>query len=59
LTLRASPYLHYSPRTAYKIINACAVLHNTCIENNISFPQYDWQDDIFNQYIGDNSKEIE
>jgi len=59
LTLRVPPYLHYSPRTACKIINACAVLHNICIENNIPFPQYDdWQNDMFNQYIDDNNEEI-
>lgn len=26
--------LHYSPVTASKIVNACVVLHNMCIENN-------------------------
>ncbi|KAJ8913076.1 hypothetical protein NQ315_006577 [Exocentrus adspersus] len=27
--------LHYKPTTASKIINACAVLHNICVTNNI------------------------
>lgn len=27
--------LHYSPVKACKIVNACTVLHNICIENNI------------------------
>lgn len=49
--------LHYTPQMACKITNACAVLHNMCIEN-IPFPQYDddWQDDMFNQCNGDNEE---
>ncbi|RLU15329.1 hypothetical protein DMN91_012323 [Ooceraea biroi] len=49
--------LHYTPQTACKIINACAVMKNICIKNNIPFPYYDdhWQDDMFNQYNGDNN----
>lgn len=27
--------LHYSPTMAGRIVNACCVLHNLCIENNI------------------------
>ncbi|XP_067204232.1 putative nuclease HARBI1 [Linepithema humile] len=52
--------LHYTPQIACKIINACAILHNICIKNDVPFPQYDddWQDDIFNQNNGDN-EEIE
>lgn len=30
--------LHYSPTTAGQIINACVVLHNMCIANNIPEP---------------------
>lgn len=30
--------LHYSPEKASKIINACVLLHNLCIENNIELP---------------------
>ncbi|XP_022183155.1 putative nuclease HARBI1 [Myzus persicae] len=29
--------LHYSPVKACKIVNACTVLHNICIENNVQF----------------------
>lgn len=29
--------LHYSPVKACKIVNACTVLHNKCVENNIQF----------------------
>lgn len=54
--------LHYTPQMACKIINACALLHNICIENNIPFYQYDddidWQDDMFNQIIDHNNEEI-
>lgn len=54
--------LHYSPQTACKIINACAILHNICIENNVPLPrddiQEEWQDDMFNQYVADNNEEI-
>ncbi|XP_031339432.1 putative nuclease HARBI1 [Photinus pyralis] len=31
--------LHYSPEKASKIINACVLLHNLCIEHNIETPQ--------------------
>lgn len=27
--------LHYHPTTAAKIVNACCVLHNLCLERNI------------------------
>lgn len=27
--------LHYRPQTASKIINACCVLHNICVEENL------------------------
>lgn len=27
--------LHYSPPTAAKIINTCAVLHNICVSENV------------------------
>lgn len=30
--------LHYSPEKCSKIINACTVLHNMCIINNIPLP---------------------
>ncbi|KAJ8917089.1 hypothetical protein NQ315_013008 [Exocentrus adspersus] len=31
--------LHYTPRKASRIINACIVLHNMCIINNVELPQ--------------------
>lgn len=31
--------LHYSPETACKIINACVILHNMCMEYNIPEPE--------------------
>lgn len=30
--------LHYAPEMAAKIVNACVVLHNMCIDNNIPAP---------------------
>lgn len=33
--------LHYSPVKASKIINACVILHNICIENNVIEPIFD------------------
>lgn len=31
--------LHYKPNKATKIINACTVLHNICISNNLEEPE--------------------
>lgn len=31
--------LHYSPVKASKIVNACTILHNMCIENNEVLPR--------------------
>nr|CAI5851343.1 unnamed protein product [Callosobruchus analis] len=31
--------LHYEPETASQIINACAVLHNICMANNVEEPE--------------------
>ncbi|XP_025992133.2 putative nuclease HARBI1 [Solenopsis invicta] len=34
--------LHYTPNVASKIINSCVVLHNMCVENNLSLPDDDY-----------------
>lgn len=31
--------LHYTPQMATRIINACVVLHNICIQNNVQEPE--------------------
>lgn len=31
--------LHYTPQKSARIVNACAVLHNMCIENNVQEPE--------------------
>ena len=36
--------LHYSPEFFSKIINACCVLHNMCIEYNVPEPEPEEQD---------------
>lgn len=49
--------LHYAPAFASQIINACVVLHNICIENNIPEPQpiEHVEDFDFGLYNGDNN----
>lgn len=39
--------LHYAPEKASSIINACTVLHNICISNNL--PIIDNNDDEFEE----------
>lgn len=50
--------LHYHPEKATKIINACTVLHNICIINNIPLPndkdQVDLDMGVFQQNIPNN-----
>ncbi|RVE54128.1 hypothetical protein evm_001251 [Chilo suppressalis] len=43
--------LHYKPSTATKIINACTVLHNMCMANNLDLPEVDEGDDIMDLNI--------
>lgn len=43
--------LHYSPEKASQIINACVVLHNICINNNI--PPVRLGDDNDDAHLGD------
>lgn len=38
--------LHYEPTMACKIINACIILHNMCIANNVPDPDEDNMDDL-------------
>lgn len=38
--------LHYTPEKATKIINACVVLHNMCIQSNFDLPHYLEDQDI-------------
>lgn len=38
--------LHYHPETASRIINACVVLHNICIEHNLEEPADDEPADV-------------
>lgn len=39
-------FLHYHPEKATKIINACTILHNMCISNNILLPTEENQVEI-------------
>lgn len=41
--------LHYEPLKASKIINACVVLHNICIDNNVSDDDIICEDMIFDE----------
>lgn len=41
--------LHYGPQKASKIINACAILHNLCITNNL--PPVEFGDDEEDAYL--------
>jgi len=38
--------LHYSPEKAASIINACVILHNICITNNLPFVNIEEREDI-------------
>lgn len=52
--------LHYSPQMAAKIVNACVVLHNMCVNNNIPEPDmadindvdFGLGNDHFNENVG-------
>lgn len=43
--------LHYSPEKSSKIINACVVLHNICINNNI--PPVELGEDYGDENLGE------
>lgn len=46
--------LHYTPETASKIINACVILHNMCIANNLPLEEIDdndWDLGMYNYNI--------
>lgn len=40
--------LHYKPTTASKIINACSVLNNICIDNFDAVDEYEEYDESYN-----------
>lgn len=39
-------FLHYHPEKATKIINACTVLHNICIMNNVPLSKNECEAEI-------------
>lgn len=45
--------LHYTPEKAGQIINACVVLHNICVENNMPEPDPEVGDDLLDLGIYD------
>lgn len=46
--------LHYIPAKAAQIINACVVLHNICVENNMPEPEHEIGDNNLDFGIYDN-----
>ncbi|XP_044751420.1 putative nuclease HARBI1 [Coccinella septempunctata] len=44
--------LHYTPEKAGKLINACVVLHNICVENNMPEPDPEIEDDLLDLDYG-------
>ncbi|KAL5245888.1 hypothetical protein ACI65C_013296 [Semiaphis heraclei] len=50
--------LHYSPSKASKIVLACVVLHNLCIEENVPLIDDDVEYDDFRIYHVDNNEEM-
>ncbi|KAI4455596.1 dde superfamily endonuclease [Holotrichia oblita] len=48
--------LHYQPQTAAKIVNACAVLHNLCTDNNIEDPDNNLETMDFGIYPEDDNQ---
>jgi hypothetical protein len=53
--------LHYAPTSRARIINACVVLHNLCIDRNIPEPEHENGDDELNFGLFENAnyREIE
>lgn len=52
--------LHYTPTMAGKIINACCVLHNMCIHNNIPEPDEEDENIDLGMYaMPNNEMEVE
>lgn len=43
--------LHYTPQTATKIINACVILHNICIQNNVPVPEEEDEEVDFGVFL--------
>lgn len=50
--------LHYAPTMASKIINACTVLHNMCIENNLPNVEEDLEDIDYGMYLAPLQAEV-
>ncbi|XP_049825046.1 putative nuclease HARBI1 [Aethina tumida] len=55
---RKDRVLHYAPEMSCKIINACVVLHNICIKNNLILPEDENEDDHADDGLFDNLLEI-
>lgn len=46
--------LHYAPEKAGQIINACVVLHNICVQNNMPEPDPEVGDELLDLGMYDN-----
>lgn len=53
--------LHYRPDVCSKIINACVVLHNMCIHDNVPIPTFEVEDEVldFGMNVMDGVNELE
>ncbi|XP_018311535.1 putative nuclease HARBI1 [Mycetomoellerius zeteki] len=53
--------LHYRPDVCSKIINACVVLHNMCIHDNVPIPTLEIEDEVldFGMNVMDGVNELE
>ncbi|GLV38132.1 hypothetical protein CBL_10099 [Carabus blaptoides fortunei] len=51
--------LHYAPTMASKIINACTVLHNMCIKNNLPNVEEDLEDVDYGMFLAPQQAEVQ